>query len=202
VKARRVNHTQNFSLLTALFSALQNAEKDRNSERAKSEGLSAQIQESEVKLADIPRLQEQLTQAERGAFSVQIGVHSLIGWASDAGDAKAQLDAERAKAAALHERLANSDSTAADVGRLEAELAGLSSGTSQSPPSSWIQGLTGSTEAKARSTELDAEREKASSLTNELQQAKAELEELPKLRASLASMETGMCGPDCSPYVL
>jgi hypothetical protein len=54
------------------------------------------------------------------------------------------------------------------------------------------------TEAKARSTELDAEREKASSLTNELQLAKAELEELPKLRASLASIETGMCGPACA----
>jgi DNA repair exonuclease SbcCD ATPase subunit len=185
-------------LLTAVSSALQTAEKDRDSERAKSEGLSAQIQEAEAKLADIPRLQEQLTQAEKGSLSVQIGEYSFIDCASDASDAKAQLDAERAKAAALQERLANSDSTAADVGRLEAELAGLSSGTSQSPPSSCIQGLTGSTEAKARSTELDAEREKTISLTTELQQARAELEELPKLRASLASMETGMCGPVCA----
>jgi hypothetical protein len=129
-------------LLTALFSALQTAEKDRDSERANSEGLSAQIQEAEAKLADIPRLQGQLTQAEKGAFNTQVRQHSLIGRAPDASDAKAQLDAECAKAAALQERLANSDSTAADVGRLEAELAGLSSGTPRSSFCSCNSGLT------------------------------------------------------------
>jgi hypothetical protein len=142
VKARRVHYTQNFTLLTALFSALQNAEKDRDSERAKSDGLSAQIQEVEAKFADIPRLQEQLTQAEKGALNAQIEQHLLIGCAPDASHAKAQLDAERAKAVALEERLANSDSTAADVGRLEAELAVLSSGMLWSSSCRCTPGLT------------------------------------------------------------
>jgi DNA repair exonuclease SbcCD ATPase subunit len=195
VKVRKLN-SHRLPILIPPLVALQKTEQEYIDEHAKSEQLSAQVQGAEAKLAEIPRLQENLTRLENGKLnSILFGVNAA-NCPSDVKDAHAQFESERAKVNALQERLANSDSQASDVGRLEAELAGLSSGIHRNTLSFTCR-LTAVTEVKARTTELESEREKSASLSNELQQVKTELEELPKVKEALASLEAGKCGRAC-----